>query len=67
MEAKETWIWAHHFHTSNSTLKINKTRMCSQDVKTKEEKITEELDKLYPNAKSKTIVEYNGEKYQIRY
>ena len=32
-----------------------------------QEKITAELDKLYPNAKSKTIVEYTGRKYQIRY
>lgn len=31
------------------------------------EKITAELDTLYPNAKSKRIVTYKGEKYQIRY
>lgn len=30
-------------------------------------RIHEELDRLYPGAKSKTIVEYNGKKYQIRY
>jgi hypothetical protein len=35
--------------------------------KTKEEKVIEELDKLYPNAKSKTIVEYGGKRYQIKY
>ncbi len=35
--------------------------------KTEEEKITEKLDKSYPNAKSKTIVEYNSKRYQIRY
>ena len=35
--------------------------------KSPEEKLGEELDRLYPNAKSKTIVDYNGEKYQIRY
>ncbi len=34
---------------------------------TEEEKISEELDRLYPNAKSKSIVEYKGEKYQIHY
>lgn len=32
-----------------------------------EEKNNAELDKLYPNAKSKTIVEYKGKKYQIKY
>jgi len=26
-----------------------------------------ELDKLYPNAKSKTKIEYNGKKYILRY
>ena len=35
--------------------------------KSQEEKLTEELDKLYPNAKSKTVIEYQGKKYQIRY
>jgi hypothetical protein len=30
-------------------------------------KINEELNRLYPDVKSKTIVEYNGKKYQIRY
>lgn len=35
--------------------------------KTLEERLTEELDKLYPNAKSKTVVEYQGKKYQVRY
>ena len=31
------------------------------------EKINFKLDELYPNAKSKTIVEYEGVKYQVRY
>ncbi|WP_141218235.1 hypothetical protein [Bordetella genomosp. 11] len=31
------------------------------------EKLTSELDRLYPNAKSKTNVVHNGVKYQIRY
>jgi hypothetical protein len=31
------------------------------------EKLFDELDRLYPNAKSKTIVSHNGVKYQIRY
>ncbi len=35
--------------------------------KTPEEKLTEELDQLYPNAKSKTVIEYQGKKFQIRY
>ncbi len=35
--------------------------------KTESEKLNEELDKIYPNAKSKTIVTYNDKKYQIRY
>lgn len=34
---------------------------------TEEEKMTAELDKLYPNAKSKMIVGHKGRKYQIRY
>jgi hypothetical protein len=32
-----------------------------------EEKISFQLDALYPDAKSKTIVEYEGKKYKIRY
>ena len=32
-----------------------------------EEKIGQELDELYPKAKSKTEVVYKGKKYQIRY
>ena len=35
--------------------------------KTDKEKITAELDTLYPNAKTKKIVTYEGERYQIRY
>lgn len=31
------------------------------------EKLTDELDRLYPNAKPKAIVVHNGVKYQIRY
>lgn len=31
------------------------------------ELINDELDKIHPNAKSKTIVNHNGKKYQIRY
>ena len=29
--------------------------------------IGEVLDQLYPNAQSKTVIEYEGKKYQIRY
>ena len=35
--------------------------------KTEEEQLNEQLDKLYPNARSKTIVEYQGMQYQVRY
>lgn len=35
--------------------------------KTSTEKMTEILDQLYPNAKSRRIVTYEGERYQIRY
>jgi hypothetical protein len=35
--------------------------------KTERELLNEELDKRYPNAKSKTIVTYQGKRYQIRY
>lgn len=35
--------------------------------KTDWEKINAELDKIYPNAKSRTVVEYQGKKYQISY
>lgn len=31
------------------------------------EKISFQLDKLYPNARSKTVVEFEGKKYEIRY
>jgi hypothetical protein len=32
-----------------------------------EEKITRELDELYPRAKSQTTVQYQGNQYQIKY
>ena len=32
-----------------------------------EEKISRELDELYPHAKSRTAVEYKGKCYQIKY
>lgn len=35
--------------------------------KTEVEKLNDELDRLYPNARSKSIVNYNGNKYQIKY
>ena len=35
--------------------------------KTPQEVLNEDLDKLYPDAKSKTVVNHNGTKYQIRY
>ena len=35
--------------------------------KSEAEKLTEELDRLYPNAQSKTSVVHNGVTYQIRY
>lgn len=34
---------------------------------TEQQKTDAELDKLYPNAKSRKIVEYNGKRYQSRY
>jgi len=39
-----------------------------RDQLTPEEKeINQALDELYPGAKSKTVVEYEGKKYQMRY
>ncbi|MBD7962401.1 hypothetical protein [Comamonas avium] len=35
--------------------------------KSESEKLTDELDRLYPNAHSKKKVNYNGVMYQIRY
>jgi predicted Mrr-cat superfamily restriction endonuclease len=32
-----------------------------------EQRIAQELDELYPKAKSKTVVDYKGKIYQIRY
>lgn len=34
---------------------------------TPEEKLTDELDKLYPNTRSRTVVEYQGQEYKIVY
>ncbi len=34
---------------------------------TPEEKLTAKLDELYPNARSRTVVEYEGQKYEIIY
>lgn len=34
---------------------------------TEEQKLNLELDQLYPDAESRTIVEYEGKKYQIKY
>ena len=39
-----------------------------KDQRTPEEKrISEELDGLYPKAKSRSVVEHGGRKYQIKY
>lgn len=35
--------------------------------KTEREKLNEELDKLYPNARSKSVVAHQGKQYQLRY
>lgn len=35
--------------------------------KSENELLNEQLDRLYPNVKSKTIVSYNGKAYQVRY
>lgn len=35
--------------------------------KTDTEKLTQKLDSLYPNSKSRRIVTWEGDKYQIRY
>lgn len=32
-----------------------------------EEMVTRKLDELYPKAKSRTLVEYEGKKYQLKY
>jgi hypothetical protein len=32
-----------------------------------EQRITEALDALYPKARTRTVVEYEGKKYQLRY
>ena len=32
-----------------------------------EKEVTRVLDELYPKARSKTIAEYEGKKYQLRY
>jgi hypothetical protein len=42
-------------------------KQAGQIEKTDEGKLTAELDRIYPNAKSKTIVEHDGKKYQVRY
>lgn len=34
---------------------------------TEKEKLEKELDQIFPNAKSKEIVEYNGKKYRRRF
>lgn len=34
---------------------------------TEEQKLNMELDELYPDAESRTIIEHNGKKYQIKY
>ena len=35
--------------------------------KTEEEKLHEELDRAYPNARANSVVQYNGKMYRIRY
>ena len=32
-----------------------------------DERIAQKLDELYPKVRSKTVVEYEGKQYQIRY
>ena len=36
-------------------------------AKSEADVLNEELDHLYPNAKSRTIVTHNGQRYQVRY
>lgn len=35
--------------------------------RTESEKLEKELDRIFPNAQTKEVVEYNGKKYQRRY
>lgn len=39
----------------------------SKSQTSEEKEIARALDELYPKVKSKTVVEYEGKKYQIRY
>lgn len=36
-------------------------------AKSEADMLNEELDRLYPNAKSRTIVTHDGKRYQVRY
>jgi len=61
-------------YQSNIKIAVSNVRMIERELKnagiiemTDQEKLNIELDKLYPNARSTTIVEHNGQKYQIRY
>ncbi|WP_443112871.1 hypothetical protein [Herbaspirillum seropedicae] len=51
----------------NFRLIIEELKRAGHIEKTDSEILGEELDRLYPNAKSKTIVQHNGTAYQIRY
>ena len=51
--------------------KIRRITELLQDIgvieKTEAELLTDELDRLYPNARAKQVVLHNGNKYQIQY
>lgn len=55
----------------NAARRVREIEGCLKDVgtleRTEEEKLEREIDSMFPNAKNKEIVEYNGKKYQRRY
>ncbi|MGT2594030.1 hypothetical protein ACVQ79_16480 [Vibrio cholerae] len=82
IEVKQHWDDKFFNDSSNNPNKYQAQRrdaeICVQQIrsylksvgiieKTEDERLNEQLDTLYPNAKSKTIVEYQGSQYQVRY
>ena len=61
-------------HLSQRTSAAREVRMITAELKrlgilemTETEKLDAELDRLYPGAKSKSIVMHNGRRYQVTY
>jgi hypothetical protein len=69
VRANNIGAWQRAMHQHGQRLREMETYLKQTGVLeySPEERLNAELDKLFPSAKSKTIVEYRGNKYRVRY